>query len=329
MMLNIIIALVAVVWLFSIAMVLLSRRRTENDNINNRMAFFAGVDVSLRHTRQSSTKHYAGGTLRQRLLQAVQSLGAKFAKFKKSNSFDQKMQQAGWPFLGSEFQVILLGCGAVGAVILGVLTMEPINAILGFIAGCIVCMLVLSIAIQRRQKAFINQLGDMLTMIANALRAGFSFMQALDHIANEMDDPVRSEVQRVVRDVNVGRPLEEALDAMTKRINSPDFNLVAAAVLIQRQVGGNLAQILDTISETINERIRMRREVNALTAQGRMSGYVLSALPIALALILQIISPGYLMPLFTSTMGQMAVGGAVLLMIIGAVVIRRIVDINL
>ena len=156
MMLNIIIALVAVVWLFSIAMVLLSRRRTENDNINNRMAFFAGVDVSLRHTRQSSTRHYAGGTLRQRLLQAVQSLGAKFAKFKKSNSFDQKMQQAGWPFLGSEFQVILLGCGAVGAVILGVLTMEPINAILGFIAGCIVCMLVLSIAIQRRQKAHKN-----------------------------------------------------------------------------------------------------------------------------------------------------------------------------
>ena len=329
MMLNLIIALVAMLWLFSIAMVLLSHRRTEDDKLNNRMAFFAGVDVSLRHTSQSTIKHYAGGTLRQRLLRAVQSLGAKFAKFKKSNSFDQKMQQAGWPFLGSEFQVILLGCGAVGAVILGVLTMEPINAILGFLAGCIVCMLVLSIAIQRRQKAFINQLGDMLTMIANALRAGFSFMQALDHIANEMDDPVRSEVQRVVRDVNIGVPLEVALDNMTQRINSPDFNLVAAAVLIQRQVGGNLAQILDTISETINERIRMRREVSALTSQGRMSGMILSGLPIALAIILQIISPAYLTPLFTSTIGQMAIVGAIVMMIIGALVIRRIVNIEL
>ncbi len=329
MILNLIIALVAVLWLFSIAMVLLSRRRTEDDKLNNRMAFFAGVDVSLRHTQQSSGRYHNGGTLRQRLLQAIKSLGARIARFKKSNSFDQKMQQAGWPFLGSEFQVILAGCGAVGAVVLGVLTMEPINAILGFMAGCIACMLVLSIAIQRRQKAFVNQLGDMLTMIANALRAGFSFMQALDHIAKEMDDPVRSEVQRVVRDVNMGMPLEIALDNMTQRINSPDFNLVAAAVLIQRQVGGNLAQILDTISETINERVRMRREVNALTAQGRMSGYVLSALPIALAALLQVINPGYLRPLFTSSIGQMAIAGALMMMVIGFFVIRKIVDIKL
>ena len=174
-----------------------------------------------------------------------------------------------------------------------------------------------------------NQLGDMLTMIANALRAGFSFMQALDHIAKEMDDPVKSEVRRVVTDVNVGMPLEDALNNMTDRVNSPDFNLVVAAVLIQRQVGGNLAQILDTISETINERVRMRREVGALTAQGKMSGVVLGGLPFALTGFLQLVSPGYLDPLFSDTIGQVALVGAGVLMIIGFVVLRKIVDIEL
>ena len=239
------------------------------------------------------------------------------------------MQQAGWPFLGSEFQVVLLGCGVIGAVVFGLLTMTLVNALLGFVAGCIVCMMVLSISIQRRQKAFVNQLGDMLTMIANALRAGFSFMQALDHIAGEMDDPVKSEVRRVVTDVNVGMPLEDALNNMTDRVNSPDFNLVVAAVLIQRQVGGNLAQILDTISETINERVRMRREVGALTAQGKMSGVILGILPFGTAAAIEIISPGYLNPLFTNTMGKMALVGSGVLMLIGFAVIRNIIDIKL
>lgn len=236
-MINFLIGMTIAVIIFCLLMVLLSRKGVEEKNISNRMAYFSGVEASLRHTKESDN--------------------------------------------------------------------------------------------QRRQKAFVNQLGDMLTMIANALRAGFSFMQALDHIAGEMDDPVKSEVRRVVTDVNVGMPLEEALNHMTDRVNSPDFNLVVAAVLIQRQVGGNLAQILDTISETINERVRMRREVGALTAQGKMSGIVLGGLPFALAGVLQLLSPGYLDPLFSDTMGQMALAGAGVLMLIGFAVIRNIVNIEL
>ena len=116
---------------------------------------------------------------------------------------------------------------------------------------------------------------------------------------------------------------------MTKRIQSPDFNLVVAAVLIQRQVGGNLAQILDNISETINDRIRMRREVMALTAQGRMSGLILVALPFALAALLKSINPGYLDPLFNEPMGRMAVAGSLVMIVIGCVVIKKIVDIDI
>lgn len=328
-MINLLIGLMAALVFFCILMVFLHRKNDEENNINNRMAYFSGVEASLRHTRASDSRRYKDKTLKEKLYYAVKALGARLAKIKKSSNLDRKMQQAGWPLLGSEFQVVLLCCGAIGAIVLGLLTMTPLNAVLGFAAGCLVCLMVLSVSIQRRQKAFINQLGDMLTMIANALRAGFSFMQALDHIANEMDDPVKSEVRRVVMDVNVGLPLEDALNNMTERVNSPDFNLVVAAVLIQRQVGGNLAQILDTISETINERVRMRREISALTAQGKLSGMILGGLPIALAAVLQIIAPGYLAPLFNSDIGMMSICGAGVLMLIGFLVIRRIVDIEL
>ena len=153
-------------------------------------------------------------------------------------------------------------------------------------------------------------------------------MQAFELIAREMDAPIGREVQKVVNEVNVGATLETALENMQKRVESPDFELVVTAVLIQRQVGGNLAQILDTISETIQERIRMRREVMALTAQGRMSGMVLGALPIVLAGILMFVNPDYLKPLIEETVGQIAVLGAIILEIVGFVVIRKIVDIK-
>ena len=328
-MVNLLIGLLVALIFFCLLMLILRRKNLEEKNINNRMAYFAGVEASLRYARASGSQRHAQKNLRGRLYTAVKSLGARLGKIKKSSNFDRKMQQAGWPLLGSEFQVVLLGCGAVGALVLGILTMTPVNALLGFVAGCLVCLMVLSISIQRRQKAFINQLGDMLTMIANALRAGFSFMQALDHIASEMDDPVKGEVKRVVMDVNVGLPLEEALNNMTERIDSPDFNLVVAAVLIQRQVGGNLAQILDTISETINERVRMRREISALTAQGRLSGMILGLLPFGIAAIIQLIAPGYLDPLITTKIGKIALAGAGVMMIMGFVVIRSIIDIKM
>ncbi len=328
-MINFLIGITIAVIIFCLLMVLLSRKGVEEKNISNRMAYFSGVEASLRHTKESDNQRRHNVTFKEKLYETIRTLGAKLGKIKKNSSLDRKMQQAGWPFLGSEFQVVLLGCGVIGAFVLGLLTMTLVNALLGFVAGCIVCMMVLSISIQRRQKAFVNQLGDMLTMIANALRAGFSFMQALDHIAGEMDDPVKSEVRRVVTDVNVGMPLEDALNNMTDRVNSPDFNLVVAAVLIQRQVGGNLAQILDTISETINERVRMRREISSLTAQGRMSGMILGVLPFGIAAAIQIISPGYLNPLFTSVMGKMALAGSGVMMLIGFAVIRNIIDIKL
>ena len=201
--------------------------------------------------------------------------------------------------------------------------------IAGALAGILMGLGLLGLRIRRRRKKFTNQLGDMLTMVANALRAGFSFMQAFELISREMDAPMGREVQLVVNEVNLGNTLESALDNMQRRVASPDFELVVTAVLIQRQVGGDLASILDTISETIAERVRMRREVMTLTAQGRASGWVLVIIPFALSGVIYVISPGYLDPLLTTEIGHVFIAGAVLLELIGIVVIRRIVDIKI
>lgn len=136
------------------------------------------------------------------------------------------------------------------------------------------------------------------------------------------------EVQLVVNEVNLGNTLESALDNMQRRVASPDFELVVTAVLIQRQVGGDLASILDTISETIAERVRMKREVMALTAQGRLSGITVAILPFAFTIIMSFINPTYLMPLIETDTGRMFVVGGIILEILGIIIIRKIVDIQ-
>lgn len=239
------------------------------------------------------------------------------------------MQQADWPIRGTEFEAILLLWGGLVGLITFLVTLKGAMFIAGALAGILMGLGLLGLRIRRRRKKFTNQLGDMLTMVANALRAGFSFMQAFELISREMDAPMGREVQLVVNEVNLGNTLESALDNMQRRVASPDFELVVTAVLIQRQVGGDLASILDTISETIAERVRMRREVMTLTAQGRASGWVLVIIPFALSGVIYVISPGYLDPLLTTEIGHVFIAGAVLLELIGIVVIRRIVDIKI
>ncbi|TYZ22257.1 type II secretion system F family protein [Selenomonas ruminis] len=322
---RIILALAVTIFCLMMFLLLLRIKAREHKNIVNRMEYFSGNAVKLRQQqlRQRQRKKVKG-----QFRDIVRKAAQKVQNIQKGNQLDFKMQQADWPLLGSEFEVILVIFGAFCAILTLAVTLKPWIALAAGLAGVILGIIVLDISIKRRQKAFTNQLGDMLTMVANALRAGFSFMQAFELIAREMDAPIGREVQKVVNEVNVGGTLETALENMQKRVESPDFELVVTAVLIQRQVGGNLAQILDTISGTIQERVRMRREVMALTAQGRMSGIVLALLPVALGVFLTTVSPDYMRPLFEETAGQIAIAVAVVMEIIGFLVIRKIVDIK-
>ena len=322
---RIILSFMTVVICLGFLLMLLRIKSRQHKEIINRMEYFSGNAVKLRGQQLRGQK---SKRVRGQFRSMVRMLALKLQSIKKNNQLDFKMQQADWPMLGSEFEVILILFGMFCGLLALAATLSLWTGLAVGLAGAMAGLMFLSLYIKRRQKAFTNQLGDMLTMVANALRAGFSFMQAFELIAREMDAPIGREVQKVVNEVNVGSTIETALENMQRRVQSPDFELVVTAVLIQRQVGGNLAQILDTISGTIDERIRMRREVLALTAQGRLSGMVLALLPLGVAAILTLINPDYLKPLFEAEIGKYIVAAAAVSELIGLFLIQKIVDIK-
>lgn len=243
-------------------------------------------------------------------------------------ALDFKIKQAGLPLLGAEFIIAVLIGSTAAALLTYMMTLDTILAAIAAIAVPIAATMLIRTLIDRRKEAFTEQLSDCLTTVANALRAGYSFQQAMDVIAKEMEPPISTEFAKVTTDVTMGVPLEIALEQMNQRVGSADFELVVTAVLIQREVGGNLAQILDTISDTINERIRMKREIMALTAQGRFSAMILLVLPFAVAGIMYVLNGNQMKLLFEESSGQMAIGIALVMEFIGFLVIRKIVDID-
>jgi len=187
----------------------------------------------------------------------------------------------------------------------------------------------------QRLKAFNSRLADTITLIANALRAGSSFLQAIEMVVRESEPPISTEFSRVIREVNLGLPFEEALQNMVRRVRSEDLELMATAISVQHQVGGNLAEILDSIAFTIRERVRIKGEIRTLTAQQRLSGYVVGFLPIGLTGILFLIAPGFMQPMFMKPpavfglpAGMIILGFGAFMMFIGFMAIRRIVDIE-
>jgi len=179
-----------------------------------------------------------------------------------------------------------------------------------------------------RLKAFNNQLGDTLTLLSNAIKAGYSFAQAIDTVAKNAVPPIADEFGRAVREMNLGGSPDEALQNITKRVESPDFDLVATAYSIHRTVGGNLAEILDNIAYTIRERVRIKGEIATLTAQARASGTLITFLPIVLAVFMYFVTPTYFRPMFDNFIGWILIAIGVFMIFIGNLIIRRVVAIE-
>ena len=244
-------------------------------------------------------------------------------------SLEMRMLRAGLPLRSGEFIVL---CFA-SATLLAMLFLlfgggQLVAGVTGAVAGFFFPFILVNMKIARRMKAFNGQLGDALILIANSLRTGYSFMQASDMVAQEMRPPISSEFSRAVKEMNLGVTIEDALANLGKRINSEDLDLVLTAVLIQRQVGGNLSEVLDNIARTIRERVRIRGEIRTLTAQGRISGIIVSLLPVVLGLVIYLLNPEYVKLLFVHPVGKIMLGVAGLGQVIGIIVIRRIVDIE-
>jgi tight adherence protein B len=208
----------------------------------------------------------------------------------------------------------------------GDLIFSIVLAFMGFFAPRIWVARKISIRLLR----FEQQLPDTLSLWVNALRSGYSVLQSMEAIAKDAPEPTQTEFRRVVQEVQLGIDMADALQHLLERVESPDLDLAITAVNIQREVGGNLAEILDVISNTIRERIKLKGEVRVLTSQGRMTGYLISFLPIALAMFLNGISPGYMGQMFTNRQcGWPMLGGGLAMIGMGSAVIQKIIDIDI
>jgi tight adherence protein B len=238
------------------------------------------------------------------------------------------LEQADVPLRPAE----LLFYVAVFALLVFLITLLLLsNLLIALIAAVMVAVVPFAvIAYQRdaRRRAFEGMLPDTLQLLAGSLRAGFSFIQGLETVANETTDPMRRELQRVFTEARLGRPIEDALGDVAEKMSSQDLGWAVMAIRIQREVGGNLAQLLDTVADTMVKRERLRREIRTLTAEGRFSAVVVSAFPFLFGLFLWVTQPEYMNRLFDETLGIFAVGLAALLTVVGWFWMRRIVDIE-
>lgn len=227
----------------------------------------------------------------------------------------------------------------LGMIVLGSLGLvsafsNPLAWVIGAVVGFYLPRLWLARRKSKRLKAFNGSLSDTITLLANSLRAGSSFLQSLELIVRESRPPISTEFARVIREVNLGLPLEEALANLQRRVRSDDLDLMTTAIQIHHTVGGDLAEILDSIAFTIRERVRIKGEIATLTAQQKLSGIVVGLLPLGLMGALSVIAPHFLKPMFGPPevvgipVGVIILAFGGLLMVIGFLAIRKVVDIE-
>lgn len=239
----------------------------------------------------------------------------------------ERLQQAGIRMLPGEF-LLLRVASAGGCALLGLaLGLGPAAWAAG-LAGYGLPALWLRQRLARRLRAFETQLPDALALVAGALRSGYSFLQALAVVSREMPDPVAGEFARVLREHKVGVPLEDALTALSRRMGSADLDLAVTAVLIQRQVGGNLAEVLERIGGTLRDRLQLLGQIRTLTSQGRLSGWIISLLPPALGLVLYVMNPGHVGLLLQHPLGWVMLAMGLLMQTTGILVIRHLVNMD-
>jgi Flp pilus assembly protein TadB len=218
--------------------------------------------------------------------------------------------------------------GLVTAAAVSVLTDVIIGVLVGVAVGWGGMHMLLNFLIRRRRGAFADQLPDLLQILASSLQSGFSLLQALDAAVREAAQPAGGEFARALAEVRLGAALEDTLDTVAVRMGSDDLRWTVMAIRIQRGIGGNLAEVLSTTVSTIRERGYLRRHVRSLSAEGRLSAYVLVVLPFVVGAFLFITEPTYMRPLYTTHIGQLMLAGAAVLMVTGAALMRQMIKIE-
>jgi tight adherence protein B len=299
-----------------------------SESVEARMARYAGPGSGqIAADAAEKTKKKAKRRRERKEVDPFATLSADVEDKRFATKVQRDLARANLKLRVAEYYYIRIGASLALGVILFVFR-DPLSGVVGFLLGYMLPRFWVGRRISGRLSAFNKQLPDTITLLSNSLRAGSSFLQSIELVSREGGPPMSEEMGRVVREVNLGLGMEEALNNLVRRIKSDDLDLMVTAIGIQQQVGGNLAEILDTIAFTIRERVRIKGEINTLTAQGRVSGYLVAFLPIGLGVALNAINPAFMAPLFTETIGRILMGVGAVMMTIGFLAIRKITDIK-
>ena len=293
-----------------------------NQRIEKYTTFQVEVEQSGESLLQTLLQVPVIGELSRRLSEVLERLPQK-------QRMDLLLNQAGLAIRGSEFIVLTAGSTIAGSLLVFIITRGGWDwALLSMLLTGGGVWSWVQEKVRRRRHTFDDQLGEAAMMMANALRSGMSFVQTLELVSEEMSAPIAEEFSRVLRELRFGVATEEALQHLRQRMVSKDLDLFVTAILIQREVGGNLATIMDHISENVRDRLLVNREMKTLTAQGRLSGLVVGGLPPVLVFGLSVLSPGYYDDLFTSSIGYWCLGIAVLQYVAGILIIQKLSKVN-
>lgn len=261
-----------------------------------------------------------GDGLRQRMVGVVDYVAGRRGL---TGLVRQRLERAGLPLRPAEYIAGHLLFVVIMGVIAQVLSGSFPVALIVILLATLGPMLVLDIKVRSRQTAFEEQLPQVLNLIAGSLRAGWGLLQAVDMVVQETIPPTSDEFRRVQTEARLGLPVEDALQAMADRVGSEDFAWAVSAIAIQREVGGNLAEVLDVVASTIRDRAALRRHVSALTAEGRISAIILLALPFVEGVVLYAVNPSYMRPMFTEPLGWAILGFGLLLLLVGSIWLVR------
>jgi tight adherence protein B len=270
-------------------------------------------------------------SLRDRINQPFQALADRSNRKRRLNgglTLAEQLGRADLKLRTSEFVMIQVGFMALG-VLLGLwrFGFAPQFVIAG-VGAYLLPMRYVKFRQRRRLKAFNGRLPDTISLLSNAMKAGLSLPQAVEAVASNASPPVSDELKRAIREMNLGTPTPQALSNMVRRVGSEDLDLIVTAISIQSTVGGNLARILDSISHTIRQRVQMKAQVSAMTAQMRASGWIITLLPFIVAGVLNVITPSYFRIMFLTPLGRVMLGLVVISIFIGNVFIRRITSLR-
>lgn len=223
---------------------------------------------------------------------------------------------------------ILVAAGGCVAFLVGLTLDGPLLAVLFLVLTPLIAHMILAQLTNRRRSKFDGQLGDILQLLTGGLRAGHSVLRAIDAAATEADSPMSEEMRRVVTETSLGKDLLAALTDTSRRMQNEDFAWIAQAIQINREVGGDLAEVLDHVNATIRERSEIKGQIKSLSAEGKFSAYILIALPFGIVAMLSVVNPGYVGVLLTDPLGWVMIGVSVVMMIIGSLWLRKIIDLK-